>query len=172
MDSINNSGEGTDINSGGGKDSIVNSASNVRAYGYLDDNYITNTKSNVTLEGSEDNDYIFNSGNSVSINAGAGNNSVSIDGSAGGNQTIEAGGGDDLIQVGDRDETESKRYYNKIYAGDGNNYINNNNVEKSTISAGNGNDTLFLSRLVGEQGRVQRADGCAVHPVKAHAQLR
>ena len=143
MDSIKNSGEDTNINSGGGKDRILNLASNVRAYGYLDENYITNTKSNVTLEGSDDNDYIFNSGNYVSIHAGEGNNSVSVDGSAGGSQTIEAGGGNDTVQVGERDETEAQRYYNEIYAGDGNNYINNSNVERSTISAGAGNDTII-----------------------------
>ena len=104
MDSIKNSGENTDINSGAGVDRIVNLASVVEIYSYLDDNYITNTKSNVTIEGSEDNDYIFNSGNSVSINAGAGNNSISIDGAAGGYQTVEAGNGNDTVQVGDRDE--------------------------------------------------------------------
>ena len=143
MDSIINSGENTDINSGGGNDKIFNLASNVRATGYLDDNYINNTKNNVTLEGSDDNDYIFNSGSSVSINAGNGHNSVSIDGSADGYQTIEAGNGNDTVQVGERDETEEKRYYNRIYAGDGNNYVNNSNVELSTISAGSGNDTII-----------------------------
>ena len=143
MDSIKNSGENTDINSGAGVDRIVNVASVVEIYSYLDDNYITNTKSNVTIEGSEDNDYIFNSGDNVSINACAGNNSVSIDGAAGGYQTVEAGNGDDTVQVGDRDETEDQRYSNYIDAGDGNNYINNSNVEISTISAGSGNDTII-----------------------------
>ena len=143
MDSIKNSGESIDINSGGGKDRILNMASNVRAYSYLDDNYITNTEDNVTLEGSKDNDYIYNSGSSVSINAGEGNNSVSVDGSADGYQTIETGSSNDTVQVGDRDETEDQRYHNYIDAGDGNNYINNSNVELSTISAGSGNDTII-----------------------------
>ncbi|MBO4780310.1 MAG: hypothetical protein J5497_06715, partial [Selenomonadaceae bacterium] len=35
------------------------------------------------------------------------------------------------------------RNKNYIDAGDGNNYINNSNVEKSTISAGSGNDTII-----------------------------
>ena len=134
MDSIKNSGENTDINSGGGNDRIINLASNVRAYSYADDNYISNTKNNVTLEGGDEDDTIFNSGNRVSINAGAGNNSVSIDGSAGGYQTVVAGDGQNTIQVGERDETEEKRYYNNISVGNGNNYINNSNIELSTIS--------------------------------------
>lgn len=145
MDSIKNSGNNTDINSGTGKDRILNSASNVRATGYLDDNYISNTSSNVTLEGSEDNDYIYNSGNYVSIVAGEGNNSVSIDSFVNGYNTIEAGNGDDIVQVGERDETEEKRYHNEIYAGNGNNYINNSNVELSTVVAGSGRNLVSLS---------------------------
>ena len=142
MDSIKNSGENTDINSGAGNDRIINLASNAEISGYLDENYIYNTEDNVTIDGSEDNDIIYNSGASVSINAGAGNNSISIDGSAGGYNTIEAGDGQNTIEVGERDETESKRYYNQIYVGNGGNYINNN-VEESTIIAGSGSDTII-----------------------------
>jgi hypothetical protein len=51
VDSIKNSGDNTDINSGNGNDIVVNLASNVQISGYADDNYITNKKSYVTIEG-------------------------------------------------------------------------------------------------------------------------
>lgn len=143
MDSIKNSGENTDINSGYGNDRIINLASNARISGYDDINYIENTKSNVTVEGGDDDDYIYDSGSPVSINAGAGNNSISIDGSAGGYNTIVAGTGNDTVQVGERDETEGNRSRNRISIEGGNNYINNSNVELSTISTGDGNDTII-----------------------------
>ncbi|MBE8953604.1 MAG: hypothetical protein SR1Q7_10760 [Quinella sp. 1Q7] len=143
-DSIVNSGDNSRINGADGKDTIQNSGYNSRINGGNGMNYIENTDSYVTIEGSDDEaDVIYSSGNGVSINAYEGNNSISIDGAAGGYQTVTAGDGDNTIQVGERDETEEIRYCNYIDVGNGNNYINNSNVERSTISAGSGNDTII-----------------------------
>ena len=56
--------------------------------------------------------------------------------------TINGYGGNDTIQM-DESETAGQQYHNFIYAGDGNNYINNSTVELSSISAGSGNDTII-----------------------------
>ena len=87
-------------------------------------------------------DYVITS-TSESISAGDGDNNISITSASGGNNTVITGAGNDSIQVEDRDETEEQRYYNRLDAGEGNNYINNGTVELSTIRAGSGNDTII-----------------------------
>ncbi|MBR4903360.1 MAG: hypothetical protein IKZ53_01700, partial [Selenomonadaceae bacterium] len=87
-------------------------------------------------------DYVITNGGGK-LKALEGDNNISITSAAGGNNTVVTGDGDDTVNVEDRDETEEKRYYNNIDVGDGNNYINNSDVELSTISAGSSNDTII-----------------------------
>ena len=114
---INNSGGSNKISLGAGNNTVKSAKGRENVYtGDGDDK--------ITVEGGY-------------ISVGGGKNNVSLNS---GDTEIIAGAGDDTINVADIGE---QRYYNKINVGDGNNYINNSNVELSTIGAGSGNDTII-----------------------------
>ena len=144
-DTITNSGNYVSINSDEDNDRITNSGDNVKVNAGNGNNYISNSGNNVTIVGGSTADTVVSSGNYVSINAGDGNNSISISSVSGGRNSIETGDGNDTINIADKNESSVSRFSNVIDAGNGNNYIYNNNVDLSTIYSEAGNDTIITS---------------------------
>ena len=125
------SGSGADLISISGssyENSIIAGEGNNTIYGGLGSN-------NTVTAGAGDDKVTV--GGSSYVNVGNGKNNISI--SSGSNVKIISGGGSDIINVA---SSKSRRYSNLIYAGAGNNFINNSNVMQSTITAGTGNDTI------------------------------
>ena len=137
-------------------DNFSNNFAKVTINAGMGNDNITNKGDGVTIDGGAGNDSLRNEGNYSSINGGKGNDyiwinrdisNVTIDGGAGEDKitnfgsytTINAGEGNDEISNSGSDVT--------INAGAGNDYISNDGVSRVYIDAGEGDDTVFNTRV-------------------------
>ena len=146
-------GEGSTLKGGTGNDTIYN-AGIILGVGY-------SGAESVTIDGGDDNDYIYNQANFVSISGGAGNDTIinykSTASAKEHGTTINAGAGDDIVSL-------NAAYWNTFYYanGDGNDTIYNFNaidtikVAASSFSTTNNGDDLIVK--VGE-GSLYIIDG-------------
>ena len=84
------------------------------------------------------------------ISVGNGNNSVSLKYGA---STVIGGAGNDFVDVA---TYSYSRYDNIFILGDGDNYVNNDDVQRSSIITGNGNDTIITG---GNSALIEAGDG-------------
>ena len=138
---------------GSNMQNISNSKSNTIISGTSSDDYIFSSGNNVTIDALSGNDYIDNyQTEKVSINAGAGNDTISSNGAY---ISIFAGAGNDTIF--NRGKVTGYDYLsdmarpiyeitdgNIVYGGEGNDYIYNLS-SNSTINGGAGDDSINLS---------------------------
>ena len=139
-DSILNTGSNVTIDALAGNDTIQNRGSNVQIYAGAGNDSIDSWTNYVTVDAGAGNDSIWNSGYYVSINAGEDDDYIYD--SYCYNSTINAGTGNDTVSLAGSGYSYSTLNA-KIYAGDGADFIyTSSNKNYITIDAGAGNDTI------------------------------
>lgn len=135
-------GDSNKITSTGGKNTITY-ASKIEGWNNQAGAEITTGDGDdtITIGGFDEEGMAVGSVGSNTINAGGGNNEISI--AYGDENTIKTGSGNDKIYIANKSESNSA-YDNNIDAGDGNNEIELKSGDNNTIKTGSGNDKITV----------------------------